>query len=302
LTLSDDLQLKLLRAITKREWNQRLSYASLGKKLGVDEETVRVRLKRISESGFLQGWQLIINPHVIGLELASVIVDVNDPATSKERVVSQLKLIDGVIFIFNFFETSLRVAFYYQDEYDMMRRAILIQSICGSEAIQVIKHLSPKCEMKLRRTDWEILKTLRKDPRRNLTSISRELKLSTRTVTRRLGLLIENNTLYQMPIGNLKKSSGLIFYILILFEDSQNKKKIDEFLPETIPQLVFLDTNFQNYTAISILCKNFSESEQIIELVKEMGGVQSLSFWVLKEILPTHEWFDHEIEKHLGIV
>jgi DNA-binding Lrp family transcriptional regulator len=57
--------------------------AGIAKKLGVDEETVRTRINRLQRSGRFQGWQLILNLHLIGLELASVLLDVDDSATKK---------------------------------------------------------------------------------------------------------------------------------------------------------------------------------------------------------------------------
>ena len=92
---SDDLQFKILRELTSPNWiswDRRQSYASLGRKLGADEEAVRIRLKRLSESGFLHGWQLIINPHLIGLELGSVMLDSFDNSTkAKDEIISQLE-------------------------------------------------------------------------------------------------------------------------------------------------------------------------------------------------------------------
>jgi DNA-binding Lrp family transcriptional regulator len=71
LSVTDDLQVRILRELTSPasfRWNVRESYASIGKKLGVDAETVRKRVKRARERGFLQSWRLIPNPDALGEE------------------------------------------------------------------------------------------------------------------------------------------------------------------------------------------------------------------------------------------
>jgi DNA-binding Lrp family transcriptional regulator len=300
-TATTNLQLRILLEMTSRNWDNRISYAALGKKLGVDDELIRLRIKKITESGLLKGWHLIINPHVIGTELASVLLDCGD-YRSKEEIIAQLKLVDRVIFIFDFFDDALRVAFYYEDEHELQRKANLIRLICSSKTTFIIlKHTSPPFSMRgLRRTDWEILKELRKDPKMNSYVIARELGLSTRTVSRRLNLLLQNNTFHVLPVSNLKKSKGLAHYLFILYSNREKKMQADKILPLMIPQIVYFDPNLQDYTALCLLCEDVAESEELIQRVKEMDGVKSVTYRILKDIIPTLDWFDHEIEKKLA--
>jgi DNA-binding Lrp family transcriptional regulator len=296
---NSNLQLKILLEMTNRNWDQRFSYAGLGKKLGVDEEAIRLRVKKIADSGLIEGWQLIINPHMIGLELASVLVEVDEATRIKDEVISQLKLLDRVVFIFNFFDRGLRVAFYYEDEQELQRKTDLIRLMCGSKSFLILRHISPPFHMKLRRTDWQILKSLRQDPKKNSSVIARELKLSTRTITRRLTVLLENNTFYVLPIGNLKKSKDLAYHLFVSFADKERKQSANGLFLEMIPQIVYFDSNLQDFTNFCVLCESVSEAEQIIQMTKEVDGVKSLTSRILKEILPTLGWFDNEIEKKI---
>jgi DNA-binding Lrp family transcriptional regulator len=65
----DTLDLRIIKEIgTPRsmQWNVRESYASIAKRVGVDEETVRKRIKRQEKLGAIQGWRAVIHSNLIG--------------------------------------------------------------------------------------------------------------------------------------------------------------------------------------------------------------------------------------------
>ena len=62
----DDLDIRIIRALASPssfQWDVRISYARVAAGLGIDEETVRNRLRHMNDVRFLQGWQLILNPN-----------------------------------------------------------------------------------------------------------------------------------------------------------------------------------------------------------------------------------------------
>ncbi len=302
LVSSDDLSLKILRELTSpnlMNWEHRQSYAALGRRFGVDEETVRNRIKRLADSGFLEGWRLIINPRLLGLELGSVILDVDDSSISKEGLISDLKLVDGVVLIFDFLHQGLRVAFYYEDARDFTRKVQLLRALSRSGSSFALEHYSPPCNMRLRKSDWDILKTLRKEPRKSISGIAAELKLSPKTVRRRLTLLVTNNVFYAIPLGNLRNLSDLAYYAIMTFDSTEKKKQADLRISERMTSIVYFDTHFAKFTAFAFFSKNISEGETLIQWLKELPGVDSVETRMMKDVIHTHEWFDREIEKHL---
>ena len=55
-------------SITPSHWNVKRSYAEVAKKIGIDEETVRIRIQSLKQSGFLLGWWLILNANLLSKE------------------------------------------------------------------------------------------------------------------------------------------------------------------------------------------------------------------------------------------
>ncbi|MDQ4067699.1 MAG: AsnC family transcriptional regulator, partial [Thermoproteota archaeon] len=110
----DTVDLRIMKEIgtpQSMQWNVRESYVSIAKRVGVDEETVRKRIKRQEKLGAIQGWRAVIHPNLVGCVDAYVDLKVSN-ANRKEGILSQLKLLEGVIVITSFEGKGLFVMFY----------------------------------------------------------------------------------------------------------------------------------------------------------------------------------------------
>jgi DNA-binding Lrp family transcriptional regulator len=56
----------------------RESYSNIARKLCVDEESVRMRVKRAHQRGFLPAWRVLVNPALLGCEAAVLELEVDD--------------------------------------------------------------------------------------------------------------------------------------------------------------------------------------------------------------------------------
>lgn len=77
------------------KWNVRESYSNISRKLGVDEETVRMRVNRAKERGFLPAWRVMVNPLLINCQEANLDLEVRNEqdkgdAISRSRVWMEL--------------------------------------------------------------------------------------------------------------------------------------------------------------------------------------------------------------------
>jgi DNA-binding Lrp family transcriptional regulator len=73
------------------QWDVRQSYSSIARKLEVDEETVRRRILRAEQRGLLGGWELVLNPYLIGREPVAMELKVaGSDSARKLRVVQQI--------------------------------------------------------------------------------------------------------------------------------------------------------------------------------------------------------------------
>src|SRR5579862_2820778 len=179
----DDLDVRIFKELgspSSRQWNVRETYSNIARRIGVDEETVRRRVKRAEKLGSVTGYRMMVNPHLIECEAAGIDLQVADEKR-KEEFVDEIRRIDGVIKILDFRGRGLQVTLYYPSEDVLQRKAELIKSICGpSEDPTLWKMEFPRSNVKLTTTDWKIVQNMLEDARKSLATVSRSTGVSVR--------------------------------------------------------------------------------------------------------------------------
>ncbi len=101
-------------------WNTKKSYIEIAAKLGVDEETVRNRVKHLRDIGFLLGYRLVPNPTLLGRVFASLRIEFQD-RESKQAAIPRLAQMDGVINIGSAYDTSVLVTVLADQDQDFSK-------------------------------------------------------------------------------------------------------------------------------------------------------------------------------------
>ncbi len=299
---SDSLYSKIVREMFAPAWTRtsgKQTISFLAKKLGVDEETVRNTLAKMNKSGFLKSWSLTPNPHLFGMEWETL--SVNAASSSREKAVTQLRLVDGIVAIYTFLnDPMLRIVLCYVDSEDLERKIRLISSISGSTRPQASwKVLFPPHNIKLKRTDWLIIRLLLRNSKRSVSEIAKGTGISTRTVTRRLSVMIERRSFFLRPIVDVKRLDGFLYQFVISFHDAAKKSIADGIMRGSVRNIIYADTYPEGYSIIAAICQNLSEAEQVTAWLRSMDGVKEVTPTVVEDIIFVQDWISHEIEKRL---
>jgi len=281
------------------QWNIRESYASVAKKVGVDEETVRKRANRMREAGILKGWQLIINPHILGRESASIELEVKDQS-NKQAALSQIELMDGIISILDFNGPGIQVGVYYRSVLALEKQIALMEAICGNKHALLWHVAFPSNELKMKKTDWVLLSILQKDPRKKLSEISVEANNSTRTVNRRLGLMVRDYAFFLHAVIDFKKLGGLAYRMLLYSKDPEKKAKIDEAIFAKIETIEWSYIFSKEYSMFVVYCENVSEAKEISNFVEALDGVSKLTMDLIDDQITVQDWIEDEIEMKIS--
>jgi DNA-binding Lrp family transcriptional regulator len=268
-------------------------------KIGVDEETVRRRIRRARESGFLKGWQVILHPNIVDRESAGVhLTTLNEE--KKLSALREIEQMDGVVILINFHENSLRVIFYHKDEQDFQKKIQQFKTICGSKEEPVLwRGGFPPSRLKLKRTDWEILRALRKDARRSPSEIADEVGVSSRTVKRRLTIMTKGLTFYLIANLDYDKYPGVAVDLLVFCPDSATKTIVDQRVRSMTDRIVFSFIEAKGFSIYALLCLNMAEAEKIRDEIRKIGGVNNVRMDTIRTNMATQDWLDREIENQL---
>jgi len=278
----------------------RKSYRSIARKLRVDEVTVRNRIKRFQQSGFLKGWQLIVNPGLLGISFAQLWFDVRPPS-AKDDLIRKLSLMHGVLAVSDSYGSSLALIMMYEGEISAKREFELIARMSNAESLVRANIPFPGCAIELTHTDWRIIKALQTDPRESYSVISREVGMSQKTVKRRLQRMIEERALFVIPSWNPKVLDGAIIADLVVFyanpgsKTDLDKKIVSRFASLLVStRLSDIEHGFFNF-----IIRNLSQAKEILTWVNEQPGVGNAFIELVQDRIEVYESFNEPVDKKL---
>lgn len=130
--------------------------------------------------------------------------------------------------------------------------------------------------MKLKLTDWKLIKMLLRNSRESASDIAAEIGISTRTVRRRLALLAESHVFFVDPVVDFKQIDGFLYLFIVSFFGKKEKNVADQVLSKSLEPVVFIDTTAEAYTVIAAICQNISQANQIFSQLGRMKGAKEV--------------------------
>lgn len=297
----DELDLKIIRELgspTSPRWNVRPWYSDIARKLGVDEETVRLRVKRVRERGAFPRWQLMINPRVLGCEAVSLELEV-DAEDRKARTITQLRLLDGVTKIHDYRGAGLQVTLYSEEGEPLSRRVRLIESICGSHSSAQWTSRFPAPTVRMTRTDWRVVNALREDAGRKLPEVATSLGLSTRTVQRRLSKMQEGKAVFLSGAPSVGAMVGLLCCFVVFCPDPYAKRSVDATIRSGFSRVGHIDSSPEAYSILGMPCENLADADTALGRLRAMNGVADATMRIVREVIMVQDWLTSEVERRI---
>lgn len=279
-------------------WDIRASLVGIANKAGVDEDTVRRRLQRYHDTGFIRHWELVTNPSLLDLEGAVVEIMVNDPS-EKEALLERVKTINGVRWIFNYHGTDLAIILFRRNENELEQKLKVISPASGHYNIS--DWSVPQCNLMLSHTDWRLIWNLRNDPRKSYSTLAKELGISTKTALRRIQRMSEGQAFFLDANLDARKLHGVVPCDLrVWFIDQKRRNEIMSNLFSNLKNIVY--TNNQSPEGyFVILCGNVAEVSDIQKQVSQIEGVSRSRVRIQEERFSIAGWYDEQIAKKLKL-
>ena len=273
-------------------WNNKKSYIEIATKLGVDEETVRNRIKHLRDTGFFLGYRLVPNPVLLGRTFSSLRIEFKD-RESKQAAISRLALMDGVINIGSTYDKSVLVTLLADEDQDFSK---LIVGLGVQGEVSWVPGLGMRTTgFRMTRLDWEIVSLLLRDAERKLDDIAKQLKVSTRTVKRRLNMMMKETAIFTMPMVDLRKTEG-ISYQLRVQSKMGKKSEVEKSIVAKIGDVIFRASDSQNGSVFGFTGANVAEGSDILDWVRQQAGVRSASMTIAERVVQVFDWIEKEVE------
>lgn len=276
--------------------------SEIARHMNVDENTIRSRMKKLEQSGFLKAWWMAVNPTLVGEELYQIWLDVNQPS-SKEDAIKKISLLHGVVVIKNLIGNSLSVMFYCDGEGAFKKNTALMTAIANSQKLTVVKEPFVRPSITLRTNDLAIIKSLREDPLKSYVQVARELSLSTKTVKRRIETLTDSYAVFLVASPNLRALEGGVMCSLLIFYEGDkpdSRRRVErELLSQLRNELLYAELDDTQHAYFSFLITNVTRVEEITRWAEKLEGVASCRVDMMQEILTFRETLDEQVDRLL---
>ena len=279
----DQLDVKILRsliserAVSPSNASVKLSLRGIAARLGADDMTVRYRYKRLQESGCLSVWSLLVNPAFFGYRVTEVMVDVQ-PESGKPDMIRKLKLVNEITGMVNFYGKAISIYVIYNGDESRSRTIELISRITNAEKITQLRMPMPQSLTRnLTEIDMAIIRALSKDARKSTLLVSKELRLSTKTVRKRVDRLRKENIILPLPILNIASIPGIIpIYLSYVYTKNEVKTSMDR---EIISHFdaSYIMGNFADLEVGNVVigALTMADVPKILEWAKSQPGIAS---------------------------
>lgn len=274
---------------------------SIGRQLGVDGKTVKLRIRKMEKQGFIKYYQIYPNYKLLAVEGEAAYIFEASELQEKYEAIEKARLIDGVVGIFNFIGNAFCVEFTYRDARDHDKRLALIKELTRYNfCTRFSENTPPPPNIELNSLDWSIIRSLRYNALKRLSKVAEDLGVGMKTVKRRFHRMATNRAFIISPIINPGAVPNTISYALAFFIAEEERQETVRNIREA-----FSKTCFLAYTPLSggIVLLNFAntlgETEDALLMAKSMRGVEEVRLYVLKEIREYSDWMDREIQKRI---
>jgi DNA-binding Lrp family transcriptional regulator len=271
-------------------WNVRKTYADVANRLGVDEETVRNRLRRLKESGFLVGWRVVPSPAVFERESAMLYLDFEDQER-RDAAVPKLKLMDGVTTLASAYGKDLMVTYYDDSEHKASKKIAGIQGLTVAQPIGGMK--MPPTDFRMTPTDWQIVGLMLHDAERDIPTVAKKTRVSSRTVKRRLNAMIDTSAIAVMPIIDQSKSGG-VSYTMMVECQAGRIAEVGELIASKIKTLVFRAGYGKDGLIFGFNAANVAEGTEVLRSVKDLDGLKSARLLMVDQVIYAFDWLERE--------
>jgi DNA-binding Lrp family transcriptional regulator len=288
----DDLDVRIVREFIGAgppQWNVRESFTAVARRLGVDEETVRLRVARLRDGGVFPSWRIAVNPRLLGYQETALDLAVEDESI-KPDLLSGLRSLQGIIQVADFQGPGL-LAFVWRDRPDAVSWMRTQIDPIGPWTLRASWTSSfPEPTVKMRAVDWRILATMRDDARMDLRTVASTVRATVRTVQRRLSALKEGKAAFVVGTPNVDRAAGLVCNYLVYCSDTDRKRAADATALRLLPRIGTSDTDSDHYSMFAGPCENLALAEQGLARLRSLYAVDTVRMAIVRRIFNVDDW------------
>ena len=272
--------------------NCRIPDRQIGKEIGISGVAVNSRIQKMIEKKIIEQFALKIEPPVLGYSVLYFVVigkEIDD-ILNKIRLVGEpffvVPCVGGI--------TVCSIVVKNDPEKKMNLAKNLLNDV---RVLSIFEAKNPEIRSDLTKTDIEIIDILLKDPRLKIEVIAKKSGFSTKTITRSLDKLQNDEAIQFTSIYDPKKMGEFIPFAILVGVISNVKNallKLEKKFSSSFLQKPFVH---MNQVVLFLYSDNIFKIDDLARKIQDVEGVQSVDLFIPKKINFPQKWVKDTIEQ-----
>ncbi len=285
----DSLDIKILERLLN---NCRESDRQIGMAIGISGGAVKSRIRKMQEKGIIENFTIKIEPPGLGYGIFYVVVTGIDT----KEILNQIKLV-GEPFIVVPCVGGISVCGIVVKDNVKQKIELAKKLMSDVKVLSIFEAENYATRSNLTKTDLTIIRELMKNPREKIEDLAKTTKLSTKTITRSIEKLQENEAIQFTLIYNPIKMEGYIPHAILTWIDGDLKetlKILEEKFHNNFMQIPFIA---KNQIVLFMHTDNIFKLDELTRQVRNTIGVSSADLFIPKQIKFPQKWVKDAIKE-----
>jgi len=278
----DKLDIQILSILLD---NCRESDRQIGKKIGISGNAVNSRIQKMIQSKVIEKFTLKIEPPVLGYNVLYIVVSGQD----LNQILKQVKLVGEPFFVVPCVGDITVCSIVIKENVE--EKILLAKKIMKDvRVLSIFEAQNPGIRSDLTKTDLEIINVLLENPLVRIDEIAKATSLSTKTITRSLYKLQNDEAILFTLIYDPMKLEPYVPYVILTWID-RNLGKTLKILKEKFSQS-FLQEPFiaKSQIVLFLYSDNIFKIDDVMQRVRKISGVALADLFIPKKITFPQKW------------
>jgi len=257
----------------------------IGMEVGISGGAVKSRIKKMIKNGIIEFFTLKIEPPVLGYGVLYFVVTGED----LDKILQQVKLIGEPFFVVpcvgGITVCSIVVKENVQQKIELAKN--LMKDV---RVLSIFEAENPGVSSDLTKTDLEIINELMKDPRQKIEDIAKKTNLSSKTVTRSIEKLQNDEAVQFTLVYEPTKIEGYIPYCILTWIDGDLKQTLDVLKNEFSENFLQKPFIAKNQILLFMYSDDIFKLDNLTQQARKIPGVRTADLFIPRKIAFPQEW------------
>ncbi len=283
----DNLDMKILSRLLN---NCRESDRQIGIELGISGGAVRARIQKMEKREIIEEFFIKVEPPVLGYGVLYFVVS----GENIKEILEQVSLV-GEPYIVVPCIGGITVCGIVVKENLKQKVELASKLMKDVRVLSIFEAESPGYSSNLTKTDLEILERLIKDPRQKIENIAKNTNLSTKTITRCIEKLQENDGIQFTLVYDSRKIKNFIPHVILTWIEGDLKETLENMnntFSKSYLQIPFIA---KNQIVLFMYSDNIFKMDELTQKVRTIKNVKSADLFIPKKISFYTKWLENAI-------